>query len=173
MTKLALLLLAAAASTAHAFNASLAKELAVGEVTTAKRAAASLVTSGKPAVGGQGLKNFTTTTAYVEPGPCTPLAPITGSVQAALKDGKNATLSLFLTLPSACAAGRGRGAPWPVVMFYSGWSVSKFGPNGGRGGAETRACVASRAHPSSTHVTAPLFAAYSSPPSRTRPTPTT
>ena len=67
--------------------------------------------------------------AYLEPGPCTPAPPITGQAVVPLKTekGVNTTLELKLTLPSACAAGRGRQAPWFVVMFYSGWTVRLWG----------------------------------------------
>ena len=69
--------------------------------------------------------------AYTQTGPCTYTGPIKGllvapKIGAGAKNGTEDVLVPELTLPVNCTPASGRAAPWPVIFFYDGFSVSKL-----------------------------------------------
>jgi hypothetical protein len=133
--------------------------------------------------------------AYTQHGPCT-FAPIIKGVLSVPKIGagaKNGTEDVLLpelTLPLNCSGASGRATPWPVIVFYDGFSVKKGEGRGEEGRGEkmhagrTRARVPEkiwrRAALGRTHATADpraravfstlLHSVHRSPPSSTPPT---
>jgi len=114
--------------------AELVRAIAAGEGATAARllAASKNASSWTAWVDGEGIKALPPPVpAYAKPGPCTVAPKLTGTTSAPLampnktEEGESKSVKLLptLTLPLECAAASERQAPWPLVVFYSGFGV--------------------------------------------------
>jgi hypothetical protein len=126
--------------------AALLADVAAGELPTVSHilAASKNLTAWTAWAGGEAVKALPPPIpAYALPGPCTVAPPLkgvtsgplvlpavsakhnkTGNGTAPLDKGEPVKLLPTLTLPANCSASSARTAPWPVVVFYSGFSVS-------------------------------------------------
>ena len=57
---------------------------------------------------------------YCSSGPCVPIEVLEASYQTHVEPGKNAKLSLTVTIPGRCQSIQG---PYPVILYLNGFQV--------------------------------------------------